>query len=95
MAGLPSRQILTSLRRRNPNLQAISTTLYNTKAKIAKENLAGRSNIQALLEDLGGDGFHYDIKHGENDHLTHLIVAHPHSIAMLKKYPYTCNGLCL
>ncbi|XP_074369610.1 uncharacterized protein LOC141711063 [Apium graveolens] len=38
MTDIPPRQILTSLRQSNPNLQAISRTLYNVRAKIKRES---------------------------------------------------------
>ena len=44
-AGIPPRQILTSLRQSNSSLEAISKTLYNVRAKIKKESLDRRSNI--------------------------------------------------
>ncbi|KAF7154067.1 hypothetical protein RHSIM_Rhsim01G0017600 [Rhododendron simsii] len=49
---IPPRQILSSLRQSNPKLQAVSKTIYNTKGKIQKDNLAGRTMIQALFEEL-------------------------------------------
>ena len=52
-SSIPHRQILTSLRQHNPKLPAVSRILYNLKAKIRKDYLAGRTMIQALLEELG------------------------------------------
>ena len=53
MAGIPPRQILSSLRQNNTNCKAIVRTMYNDKANITKEVLAGRTMIQALFEELG------------------------------------------
>ncbi|KAH7849610.1 hypothetical protein Vadar_020344 [Vaccinium darrowii] len=44
-SGIPPRQILSSLRQSNPKLQAISRTIYNTKVKLRKGNLAGRTTF--------------------------------------------------
>ena len=85
-AGIPPRQILSSLRLSNPGLQAIFKNIYNEKNKILKENLAGRTIIQALLEELGQAGFSYDIEHDQDGRLTHLMFAHPLSIALTKSY---------
>ncbi|PIA24917.1 hypothetical protein AQUCO_04100189v1 [Aquilegia coerulea] len=85
-AGIPSRQVLTLLRQANPKLRAISRTVYNTKAKIRKEKLRGRTPIQALLEELSGGGFLHNIKVDMEGRLTHLFFAHPHSIKLSRNY---------
>ncbi|KAG5527943.1 hypothetical protein RHGRI_028764 [Rhododendron griersonianum] len=54
-SGIPPRQILFSLRQSNPKLQVVSKTIYNTKGKIQKDNLAGRTMIQALFDELCPD----------------------------------------
>ncbi|KAH7835109.1 hypothetical protein Vadar_022945 [Vaccinium darrowii] len=51
-SGVSPRQILSSLRQRNPKLQAISKTIYDMKVKLRKEELGGRTMIQALFEEL-------------------------------------------
>ncbi|KAM5575510.1 protein FAR1-RELATED SEQUENCE 5-like [Rosa sericea] len=85
-AGVSPRQIMSSLRQSNPDLQAISKNIYNEKYRIMKENLAGRTVIQALLEELGQAGFIYNIEYDQNGRLTHLMFAHPLSIALTKSY---------
>ncbi|KAL3498455.1 hypothetical protein ACH5RR_041187 [Cinchona calisaya] len=66
-AGILPRQILASLRQGNLNLQAISRTIYNAKAKIRKENLMGRTAIQALFDEFAETGFVYDIEHDDKE----------------------------
>ncbi|KAI8568648.1 hypothetical protein RHMOL_Rhmol02G0216800 [Rhododendron molle] len=88
MAGIPPRQILTSLRQSNSNCKAIARTVYNAKAAIKKKVLAGRTMIQALFDELCQGDFTFDIKRDGNGHLTHLFFAHPSSIALTKSYPY-------
>ncbi|XP_050368851.1 protein FAR1-RELATED SEQUENCE 5-like [Argentina anserina] len=51
-----------------------------------KESLASRIVIQALLEELGQAGFSYDIEYDQDGRLTHLMFAHPLSIALTKSY---------
>ncbi|KAK9275113.1 hypothetical protein L1049_022372 [Liquidambar formosana] len=43
MSGVAPCQILSSLRQSNPNLQAVSKSVYNMKAKIRKDYLSGRT----------------------------------------------------
>ncbi|XP_024156611.1 protein FAR1-RELATED SEQUENCE 5-like [Rosa chinensis] len=85
-AGVSPRQIMSSLRQSNPDLQAISKNIYNEKYRIMKENLASRTVIQALLEELGQAGFIYNIEYDQNGRLTHLMFAHPLSISLTKSY---------
>ncbi|CAN6585902.1 unnamed protein product [Malus baccata var. baccata] len=87
-AGIPPCQILSSLWQGNPHLQVVSRNIYNLRAKIVKESLAGRPIIQALLEELREGGFTYNIEYDHEGHLTHLIFAHPLSIELTKSYPY-------
>lgn len=47
-AGISPRQIMSSLRQSNPDMQAISRNIYNEKYRSMKESLAGRSIVQAL-----------------------------------------------
>lgn len=85
-SGVPPRQILSSLRQRNPKLQAISRTIYNMKVKLKNDNLDGRTMIQALFEELGQGDFTFYVAHDQNGHLTHLFFAHPSSIALTRSY---------
>ncbi|XP_078176422.1 uncharacterized protein LOC144569822 [Carex rostrata] len=85
-SGIPPRQILSSLRQKNPKLKAISTTVYNVKAKIRREKLGGRTMIQALFKELGEGGFEFDVLHDEGDTLTHLFFIHPMSITLVKNF---------
>ena len=84
-SGIPPRQILSSLRQKNPELKVVSTTVYNVKAKIRREKLGGRTMIQALFKELGEGGFEYDILRDDGDTLTHLFFfIHLMSITLVK-----------
>jgi hypothetical protein len=83
---IPPRQILTSLRQHNPKLPTVSRTLYNLKAKIRKDYLAGRTMIQALLEELFKGGFIYNVQYDSDGHLTHLFFAHLTSMVLMRSY---------
>ena len=71
---------MTSLHGSNSKLEATSIILYNIKAKIIKESLAGHSMVQASLEELGQGGFKYDIEYNQDGHLIHLMFIHPKSM---------------
>ncbi|XP_004305076.1 PREDICTED: protein FAR-RED ELONGATED HYPOCOTYL 3-like [Fragaria vesca subsp. vesca] len=85
-AGVTPRQILSSLRQSNSDIHTTFRSIYNEKQRIMKENLAGHTVIQALLEELGQAGFIYNIEYDQNGRLTHLMFAHPLSIALTKSY---------
>ncbi|XP_028124692.1 PKS-NRPS hybrid synthetase CHGG_01239-like [Camellia sinensis] len=85
-SGIPSPQILSSLRQKNPKLQAVSRTIYNMKAKLHKDNLAGRTIIQALFEELRQGDLTFNVAHNQDGHLTHLFFAHPSSIMLTRNY---------
>ncbi|XP_021840674.2 protein FAR1-RELATED SEQUENCE 5-like [Spinacia oleracea] len=86
MAGIQPRQIISSLRQKNPNLQAVARTIYNLKNKIQKESLGSRSLIQALFEELEQGGFTFTYVKDDKGHLTHVFFAHPRSIMLAKTY---------
>ncbi|KAG5536356.1 hypothetical protein RHGRI_023956 [Rhododendron griersonianum] len=85
-SGVPPRQILSSLRLRNKKLQAVSRTIYNMKNKLQRENLAGRTTIQALFDELCEGDFTFKVAYDQNGCLTHLFIAHPLSITLTKSY---------
>ncbi|KAL5704010.1 hypothetical protein ACHQM5_022490 [Ranunculus cassubicifolius] len=86
-SGATPSQALTSLVQANPELKATNKTIYNVKAKIRKEELAGRTPIQALMDELSTGGFKYDYKRDADNRLTHLFFSHPSSITLSRSYP--------
>lgn len=83
-SGLTPRQILKALKKRNPDLKAMSKTIYNAKAKIVKDKLGGRSTVQALFDELVKAGFNCNYLQNQEGHLTHLFAAHPLSVVLTK-----------
>ncbi|XP_071696409.1 PKS-NRPS hybrid synthetase cheA-like [Rutidosis leptorrhynchoides] len=73
-SGIPPRQILCSLRQRDPNLPTTSRTIYNLNAKVRRENLGNRSMIDALFEELQVGGFWYDILYDQQGHITSFFL---------------------
>ncbi|KAJ9549306.1 hypothetical protein OSB04_021849 [Centaurea solstitialis] len=88
-AGIPPRQILSSMRQQNPNLPVISRTIYNLKRKFRRDNLGNRSMINALFEELVKGGFTYDISHNPDGRISRLFIAHPLSIKLAKVFSST------
>ena len=85
-AGIPPRQILSSLRQQTPNLPAISRTIYNVKRKIKRQSLGDRPLINALFQELEEGGFTYDISHNPEGRISRLFMAHPLSIKLAKSF---------
>ncbi|XP_058180186.1 uncharacterized protein LOC131298728 [Rhododendron vialii] len=56
------------------------------KVKLKNDNLAGRTMIQALFEELCQGDFTFYVAHDQNGRLTHLFFAHPSSIALTRSY---------
>ena len=54
-AGARPRTILSDILIGDPNAMVTTKTISNTKAKMRLQNLNGRTPIQALFEELGGD----------------------------------------
>lgn len=86
MSCVAPRQILSLHRQSNPNLQAVSKSVYNMKAKICKDYLSGRTMVQALLDELGKGGFTYNLEHDVDGHLMKAIKV---------VFPTTANLLCV
>ncbi|GKA62883.1 PKS-NRPS hybrid synthetase [Tanacetum coccineum] len=70
LSGIPPRQIISSLRPKNPNLRVNSRTIYNLKAKLRKNGIGNRSLVSKLFEELEKGGFSYDIFHDPNGRIT-------------------------
>lgn len=78
--GHTPRAIRTVMQQTSPSLPLRLSDIYNAKARYRLEVLAGRTPIQALMDDLIVDGLFYRHKTDENGHITHLFMAHPKSI---------------
>ncbi|GKA61621.1 PKS-NRPS hybrid synthetase [Tanacetum coccineum] len=85
LSGIPPRQIISSLRQKNPNLPVNSRTIYNLKAKLRKNGLGNRSLVSKLFEELEKGGFSYDVFHDPtNGRITRLFIIHPLSIKLAR-----------
>lgn len=85
-AGQPPRVIRSVIQQSDPQLSLRLRDIYNARAKYRLAKIAGRTPIQALLEDLiSSDTFHQH-KTDENGHVTHLFIAHPTSISLFRQH---------
>ncbi|KAL6547501.1 hypothetical protein OROMI_023222 [Orobanche minor] len=85
-AGIPPRQIISSIRQKNPSTQVIARDIYNMKKKITKERLNGRSVVQALFDEFDKAGFLFDFKQDCDGRLTHMFFAHTNFIKLSRSY---------
>ncbi|KAI9919280.1 hypothetical protein PsorP6_017244 [Peronosclerospora sorghi] len=60
-AGVPPRQIVTTLRQQHQDLPAIEPTVYNSRVKRLQQLLDGRSPIQAFFDELKSSQFRYTV----------------------------------
>jgi len=85
-AGIRPREMISALRQDDPDLLAIPRTIYNARHKFRVENLAGRTPIEALLDDLRDGPFEYDFQTDAEGRVTHLFFAHQQSIELTLSY---------
>ncbi|KAK9681505.1 hypothetical protein RND81_10G007300 [Saponaria officinalis] len=95
MTGIELGQILSSLREKNSNIQAVGRTISLQEnndlatTKIEKKSLGGRPLIQALFEEFEQGGFIFNYRKDECGHLTRIFFAHKKSVALAKTYTTT------
>ncbi|KAJ5441771.1 hypothetical protein N7491_004177 [Penicillium cf. griseofulvum] len=83
--GRTTRQILTKLREADPESTIIAQDIYNTRKKLNQIFLAGRTPIQALLQELPKDSdwiFKYEID--DQFHISALFYIHKSSVKILQ-----------
>ncbi|GKE35099.1 PKS-NRPS hybrid synthetase [Tanacetum coccineum] len=84
LSGIPPRHIISSLRKKSPNLPINSRTIYNLKAKPLKDDLGNRSLVGSLLEELEKGGFSLDVDHDSEGRITRLFIIHPLSLKLAR-----------
>lgn len=85
-AGVPARQGLTLIRREFPESLATAKNCYNAKAQSRLKELAGRSPIQALMDELALSKWVYSVKTSGDGRVRHLFMTHPTSIRLTRRY---------
>ena len=56
------------------------------KLNIRSDNLAKRTPIRALLDELQTEGWMHDYKTDKAGHVTHLFFAHPYQLHLTKRF---------
>jgi MULE transposase domain len=64
----------------------ISRDIYNCKRTIRRNNLNGRTPIQALVDELDTNDFIYNLKYDETGSITHLFFAPKITVKLTKKF---------
>jgi hypothetical protein len=80
---------MTDLRQTDEESCIVRTDVYNHRRKLNIEFLAGRTPIQALLQELPRDGkwfFRYDLD--DEGHVNILFAMHQDSIQLLRMHPW-------
>lgn len=84
-SGKLTGKVLSSLQQDNPNLQAVSRSIYDVMNNIYNERLAGCTGFHALFEDLGKGGFKYNTIYNNNNRRTHYSLHIPSQISITLK----------
>ena len=87
-AGLTAAQSLTTIRIANStsNLAITRQDIRNLQAHIHREDLDGRSPIQALLFELERDFLTFN-NHDTEQRITHLAFFYKESLSLLQQHP--------
>ena len=92
VGGVPARQGLTILQHKYPSSLATAWTIYNNKAANRLQQLAGRSPIQALIDELEANSWTFDFKTHVIERITHLFLAHPAmSVLLVDTVAFFCQ----
>lgn len=88
-ANVPARHLMTALRTADPGVLFLAKDIYNSRYKTRKEQLDGRTPIQALLADLNAREYALKYSCDKEGRVTHLFVAHPSAIQLTRTFCYT------
>ncbi len=85
-SGVKAKEQLAFLRRYDNNVKVVARDIYNEKQKQRREFLNGRTPLQALFDVMSEEGYYYFYQVDQNEHISHLLVAHPSSVQMIRRY---------
>lgn len=87
-AGAAPRTIVAAMRQSQPEeTPLLVKDVYNVRLQIRGETLAGKTPIQALVDQLQDDKFKWRVKTDRDGHVTHLIFAALESLSLYQAYP--------
>ncbi|CAG8809284.1 19847_t:CDS:2, partial [Cetraspora pellucida] len=85
-AGSRPREIVSTLRHNDTSTLVINRDVYNAREWLRQQNLAGRSPIQALIDELKEGNFTYKYECNDTGSITYLFFMHNESIALTRQY---------
>ena len=85
--GQPARVIMASLRRSHSESLIVRRDIDNARHKLRAEQLAGRSPIQFLKDQLTENGWPFTFFQNAEGHVERLFFAHPTGLSLARQYP--------
>ena len=85
-SGSAPKHIISALRITEPTQVVIRKDVYNARGKMRREVLAGRTPIQALLDDLHSANFQVHYQQDNDGCVSHLIFAHENSVQLTRRF---------
>ena len=86
VAGSHPREILSTLRQNDASILITNRDIYNTCGWLRQKKLAGRTPIQALIDELKEGNFIYEYECDNTGCVTYLFFAHNESVALTRQY---------
>jgi hypothetical protein len=85
--GQSARLIMASLRQSHSENLTVRKDVYNARQKLRSEQLAGRSPIQFLKDQLTEKGWPFTFFQNAEGHVERLFFAHPTGLSLARQYP--------
>jgi hypothetical protein len=85
-AGSAPREILSAIRLGSDH-PILASDIYNLRKDIKAKNLAGKTPMEALIDQLSHSNYISDYRTDSIGRVTHLFFAHPRSVELFQQYP--------
>lgn len=86
VAGSRPQEIISTLRQNDASTLVINRDIYNTREQLRQKNLAGRTPIQALIDELKEGDFIYEYECDNTGCIIYLFFAHNESVTLTRQY---------
>jgi hypothetical protein len=86
-AGAAPRQILTSIQQKDPGAYVAPSDIRNDRIALRASILAGRTPIEALLDELSTQEWVFDVRRDSKNHVQYLFFAHRKQVERLRTNP--------
>src|SRR5436305_14908854 len=88
LAGCAPKAIYAALYATNPEILIVMRDIYNERYRQKIAPLAGRTTIEALIDDLNTDPeWECEVQIAATSRVTHLWFAHVDDLARLRRFP--------